>query len=140
PIPTPAGAPVSLATQAAVAAGVTVVASSGSAGPFNNIGSPATAPGMIAVGGTTTFRVYRQTSRYGTPLVPGGWENNNITALSSDGITQFNPDTVDVVAPGDRGWSLCSNDTAHFFGCADIDHGTHPPPISTAASTRATAP
>src|SRR5215470_14743406 len=140
PIPNTQDDAVALADQAAVAAGVTVVASSGDAGPFNNIGSPATTPGVIAVGGTTTYRVYRQTSRYGTNLVPGGWENNNITALSSDGITQFNPHTVDVVAPGDRGWSLCSNDTAHFFGCADIDHGTNPPPIWAAGGTSASCP
>jgi subtilisin family serine protease len=140
PIPNTQNDAVSLANQAAVAAGVTVVASSGDAGPFNNIGSPATAPGTIAVGGTTTYRVYRQTTRYGTNLVPGGWENNNITALSSDGITQFNPDTVDVVAPGDRGWSLCSHDTAQFFGCADVDHGGNPPPIWAAGGTSASAP
>ena len=111
PIPNTEDDPVALADQAAVAAGVTVVSSSGDAGPFNNIGSPATTPGVIGVGGTTTYQVYRQTTRYGTQLVPGGWENNNITALSSDGITQFGPHTVDVVAPGDRGWSLCSSDT-----------------------------
>ena len=104
------------------------------------IGSPATTPGVIAVGGTTTYRVYLQTTRYGTQLSPGGWENNNITALSSDGIDEFNPDTVDVVAPGDRGWSLCSSDTAKFFGFADIDHGTSPPPIWAAGGTSASAP
>lgn len=140
PIPNTQDDPVSLADQAAVAAGVTVVSSSGDAGPFNNIGSPATTPGVIAAGGTTTYRVYRQTTRYGTQLSPGGWENNNITALSSDGITEFNPHTVDVVAPGDRGWSLCSNDTAHFFGCADIDHGSNPPPIWAAGGTSASCP
>jgi subtilisin family serine protease len=140
PIPNTQNDPVSLADQAAVAAGVTVVSSSGDAGPFNNIGSPATTPGVIAVGGTTTYRVYRQTTRYGTNLVPGGWEDNNITALSSDGITEFQPHTVDVVAPGDRGWSLCSNDTAHFFGCADIDHGSNPPPIWAAGGTSASCP
>jgi subtilisin family serine protease len=140
PIPNTQNDPVALADQAAVAAGVTVVSSSGDAGPFNNIGSPATTPGVIAAGGTTTYRVYRQTSRYGTNLVPGGWEDNNITALSSDGITEFNPHTVDVVAPGDRGWSLCSSDTAHFFGCADIDHGTNPPPIWAAGGTSASCP
>ncbi len=140
PVPNTQDDPVSLADQAAVAAGVTVVASSGDAGPFNNIGSPATTPGVIAVGGTTTYRVYRQTTRYGTQLSPGGWENNNITALSSDGITEFNPHTVDVVAPGDRGWSLCSSDTTNFFGCADIDHGTNPPPIWAAGGTSASAP
>lgn len=42
--------------------------------------------------------------------MPGGWENNNISALSSDGVTEFNPHTVDVVAPGDRGWSGASAD------------------------------
>jgi subtilisin family serine protease len=140
PVPNTQDDPVSLADQAAVAAGVTVVASSGDAGPFNNTGSPATTPGVIGVGGTTTFRVYRQTSRYGSQLVPGGWENDNITALSSSGITQFNPHTVDVVAPGDRGWSLCSHDTTQFFGCADVDHGTNPPPIWAAGGTSASAP
>ncbi len=140
PIPNTEDDPVSLADKAAVAAGVVVVASSGDAGPFNNIGSPATTPGVIAVGGTTTYRVYRQTTRYGTQLSPGGWEDNNITALSSDGITEFNPDTVDVVAPGDRGWSLCSSDTTKFFGCADLDHGTNPPPIWAAGGTSASAP
>jgi subtilisin family serine protease len=140
PIPNTQNDPVALADAAAVAAGVTVVASSGDAGPFNNIGSPATTPGVIAVGGTTTYRVYRQTTRYGTQLSPGGWEDNNITALSSDGITEFNPHTVDVVAPGDRGWSLCSSNTAMFFGCADIDHGSNPPPIWAAGGTSASAP
>jgi hypothetical protein len=140
PIPNTQNDPVALADAAAVAAGVTVVASSGDAGPFNNIGSPATTPGVIGVGGTTTFRVYRQTTRYGTQLSPGGWENNNITALSSDGVTEFNPHTVDVVAPGDRGWSLCSSDTTAFFGCPDIDHGINPPPIWAAGGTSASAP
>src|SRR6185437_278804 len=67
-------------------------------------------------------------------------EDNNITALSSDGFTQFNPNTVNVVAPGDRGWSLCSSDTAHFQGCADLDHGANPPPIWAAGGTSASAP
>jgi hypothetical protein len=140
PIPNTEDDPVALADQAAVAAGVTVVASSGDAGPFNNTGSPATTPGVIAVGGTTTFQVYRQTTRYGTQLVPGGWENNNISALSSSGVNEFNPSTVDVVAPGDRGWSLCSSDTTSFFGCADVDHGSSPPPIWAAGGTSASAP
>jgi hypothetical protein len=140
PTPNTEDDPVALADQAAVAAGITVVVSSGDSGPFNNIGSPATTPGVITVGGSTTYRVYRQTTRYGTQLSPGGWEDNNITALSSDGFTQFNPNTVSVVAPGDRGWSLCSSDTTQFFGCADIDHGSNPPPIWAAGGTSASAP
>ena len=140
PVPNTSSDPVALADRAAVAAGVTVVASSGDAGPANNIGSPATTPGVLAVGATTTFRVYRQTTRAGSQLAPGGWENNNISALSSAGVTEFSPHTVNVVAPGDRGWSLCSSDTTKFAGCADPDHGTSPPPIWAAGGTSASAP
>jgi hypothetical protein len=140
PIPDTHDDPVALADQAAVAAGVTVVVSSGDAGPTNTIGSPASDPGVITAGGSTTLRVYRQTTRYGTQLVTGGWLNDNITALSSSGTTEFGPRTVDVVAPGDRGWALCSSDTTQFFGCADIDHGTNPPPIWAAGGTSMSAP
>lgn len=140
PIPDTQNDPVALADQAAVDAGVTVVASSGDSGPTGTIGSPASGPGIITVGGSTAFRVYRQTGRYGTQLVPGGWESNNITALSSAGTTEFGPRTVDVVAPGDRGWTLCSNDTKHFTGCPDVDKGVDPPPIWAAGGTSASAP
>ena len=139
PVPNTQNDPVARADKAAVAAGVTVVAGGGDAGPFNNIGSPATTPGVIAVGGTTTYRLYRQTTRYGTQLGPGGWENNNIAAASSSGTNEFGPSTVTVVAPGDSGWSLCSSDTSRFFGCADIDHGTSPPPIWAGSGTGASA-
>ena len=47
---------------------------------------------------------------------------------------------MDVVAPGDRGWSLCSSNTTEFTGCADIDHGASPPPIWAAGGTSASAP
>src|SRR5205085_8673293 len=113
----------------AVAAGVVVVASTGNAGSANTIGSPASSSGIIAASGTTTLRVWRQTTRYGTQLSPGGWLSNNITPISSGGVTDFGARVPDAAAPGDRGWSLCSNDTAHYFGCADIDHGTNPPPL-----------
>jgi subtilisin family serine protease len=140
PLPNTQDDPVALADRAAVAAGVTVVASSGDAGPFNDIGSPASTPGVISVGATTTYQVYRQTTSGGTGLLPGGWEDTNISALSSAGVTEFSPHTVDVVAPGDRGWSLCSGDTAEFRGCADPDHGTAPPPVWAAGGTSASAP
>jgi subtilisin family serine protease len=140
PLPNTEDDPVALADEAAVAAGVTVVASSGDQGPTNTEGTPATTPGVISVGGTTTYQVYRQTTRYSTNLVPGGWENNNISALSSSGTTEFGPGTVSVVAPGDRGWSLCSPDHTQFTGCADIDHGANPPAIWAAGGTSASAP
>jgi subtilisin family serine protease len=140
PVPDTQDDPVALADEAAVAAGVTVVTASGDSGPFNDIGSPASAPGVIAVGATTTYQIYRQTTAVGSDLMPGGWENNNISALSSAGVTEVHPHTVDVVAPGDGGWSLCSSDTTEFRGCADPEGGSDPPPIWAAAGTSASAP
>ena len=140
PFPDTANDPVILADNAAVRAGVVVVASSGDAGPTNTIGAPASDPGIITAGGTTTLRVYRQATRYGVNLVPGGWEDNNITALSSAGTTQFGPRTIDVVAPSDRGWTLCSRNTAHYFGCADFDNNNIPQPIWAAGGTSESAP
>jgi hypothetical protein len=132
--------PVQIADNNAVAAGITVVTSTGDGGPSNTIQSPASNPGVIAVGGTTTYRVYRQTTRAGAQLKDGGWEDNNITALSSAGITQSGPRTVDVVAPGDRGWSLCSADLTRFFGCADVANGNIGQPIWAAGGTSLSAP
>ena len=108
--------PVSLADVAAVAAGVTVVASSGDAGPFNNIGSPV--HNARRDRGRRDDLPTRSTARPpGTApsWSPGGWENNNISALSSDGVTEFAPQLVDVVAPGDRGWSLCSSNIVRIL-------------------------
>ncbi len=126
PVPNTQDDPVALADQAAVAAGVVVVASTGDNGADGSIGSPADVPGVIGVGSTTSFQLYRQTDQNGVSLAPGGWENNNISALSSGGINEFNPRTVDVVAPGDSVWFPCSTDTTRFFGCTDPGNGSAP--------------
>jgi len=140
PLPDTRDDPVQLANAAAVAAGVVVVVSTGDAGPDGSTGSPATGDGIIAAAGTTTFRVYRQTTRYDTQLSPGGWLSNNITALSSGGTSEFGVRGPDVAAPGDRGWELCSTDTARFFGCADIDRGANPPALWAAGGTSLSCP
>jgi hypothetical protein len=89
------------ANDAAVAAGVTVVVSSGDSGVSGTVSSPATDPLVIAVGGTNTLRLLSQA--YGFR----DWTDNNITPLSSGG-TAPNNRVVDLVAPGYSGEAACS--------------------------------
>ena len=126
PFPDLAGDPIKLANDAAVAAGVTVTVSSGDAGVAGTVGSPATDPQVISVGATTQFRAYAQTSGDGIQIGNGGYIDNNIAALSSGGFTQQGPHTIDVVAPGDSGWALCTG--SH----------TDPPPTPIARTSMAT--
>ncbi|EFH28792.1 MULTISPECIES: S8 family serine peptidase [Streptomyces] len=95
--------PVRLADDAAVAAGVTVVASSGDSGTSGTVGSPASDPNVIGVGATTSFRLAAQGYGYRK------WTSDNITGLSSGGTTQDNK-LVDLVAPGMVGMSACTVD------------------------------
>ncbi|QUQ70363.1 S8 family serine peptidase [Kutzneria sp. CA-103260] len=103
PYPDPTTDPVTLADDAAVAAGVTVVASSGDSGISGTIGSPASSTQIIAVGATTAMRLNAQA--YGYP----GWTSDNITGLSSGGPT-FNGKVPDLVAPGYGGMAACTVD------------------------------
>ena len=114
------------ADDAAIAAGVTVVVSSGDAGITSTIGSPATDPNVISVGATTTFRSYAQSNFGGfyNPVVGDGtWVGNNIASLSSGGFNQAGG-TVDLVAPGDSNWALCSTNVKAYTGCSDVFRGT----------------
>ncbi|MFI9383911.1 S8 family serine peptidase [Kutzneria sp. NPDC052558] len=89
------------ANDAAVAAGVTVVVSSGDSGVSGTVSSPATDPQVIAVGATNTLRLTSQAYGYDS------WINNDITPLSSGG-TAPNNRVVDLVAPGYGGEAACS--------------------------------
>jgi hypothetical protein len=108
-----------LADNAAIRAGVTVTVSSGDAGPTDTIGSPATDPKVISAGASTTYRAYAQTG-IGGITEPGvkGWIDNNISGLSSGGFAESGG-TVDVVAPGDLNWALCTA-KAMFADCTNF--------------------
>jgi hypothetical protein len=123
PYPDNGNDPITLADRAAVAAGVTVVASTGDAGVTGTIGSPSSSPDVIAVGATTTFQSYLQTDAAGARQFSNGtWLNNNISAISSGGVTQGNT-VPDLVAPGDLGWALCTPDLDRYEECA-ADNGS----------------
>ena len=122
PFPDTDNDPISLADAAAIKAGVTVVASTGDAGTAGTLGSPSTDNAVIAVGATNQWRIYAQTHDGAIPLTPhSGFINNNISAFSSAGFAQHNAKTVDVVAPGDSGWALCSSNVNLFNDCTDFN-------------------
>ncbi len=129
--------PTGLFNAELVAAGITVVASSGDSGGENTIGSPASTPGVIAVGGTTSFRSYSQTTENGFQLSNGTYASNNISALSSSGFTQPGR-TIDLVAPGDLGWALCSTDADLYADC--VNNNSDPSAIQEFGGTSQAAP
>ncbi len=108
------------ANDAAVAAGVTVVVSSGDAGSTSTIDSPASDPDVISVGATTTFRTYTQLTYGGIndPSASGSYVDDNISSLSSGGFAQGG-NTVDLVAPGDLNWALCSTNYSVYADCVN---------------------
>ena len=113
--------PISLADNAAIAAGTTVVSSTGDAGVTGTTGSPATSSGVIAAAATTIYRSVEQVKLDGLTnpaLGVTGWANDNISSLSSGGFAQ-NGKVPDVAAPGESGWALCSADTTTYEECTN---------------------
>lgn len=136
PYPDTGTDPFTLANNAAVAAGVTVVNSSGDAGYGNTVDSPASDPRIISTGASTTYRIMAQTWD-GLPGFKGTWTSDNISAISSSGITQSGR-VHDLVAPGDLGWALCSTNTKMHLGCTNYQD--KPSPIQAFGGTSAAAP
>lgn len=139
PVPNPGSDPIAVADQDAVEAGITVVVSSGDAGVTNTIGSPAVDPGVISAAASTDYRLYQQTTSYGIQFGGGGWLSDQVSGLSSSGVTEAN-NTVSVLAPGEAGWSDCSTNTSTFTECADAYHGPTPQPIEAFGGTSESAP
>ena len=84
-----------------MAAGITVVESSGDSGVGGTVEAPAYDPLVIDAGATTSYRLDAQAWGYDS------WESNQMAPLSSGGTTPDN-DLVDLVAPGDGGEASCS--------------------------------
>ncbi|HZS91606.1 MAG TPA: S8 family serine peptidase [Chloroflexota bacterium] len=103
-VPSDGTDPIGLADQAAIAAGVTVVAADGNEGPGQStISSPANAPGVIAVGASTQYRNFGQTgflARFGFTT------SDNIASFTSRGPTTDGRPRPDLVAPGAFSWAL----------------------------------
>jgi hypothetical protein len=139
PFPDLADDPISLANEAAVAAGVTVVVSTGDAGTNGTLGSPSTESSVIAAGASTQFRFYAQTN-YGAQPLATGYLNNNISSFSSGGFSQTGARTVDVVAPGDLSWALCSTNSTLYQDCSNFQDTNTNTPIESFGGTSEAAP
>jgi hypothetical protein len=137
PFPDNGNDPISLADKAAVAAGVTVVVSSGDAGTNSTIGSPASSAEVIDVAATTTFQSYQQEGFAGVTLSNGTWASGNISSLSSGGITQ-QARVPDLSAPGDLGWAICSPNPDIYLDCTN--NKGEPSPIQNFGGTSQSAP
>ncbi|CCB71771.1 S8 family serine peptidase [Streptantibioticus cattleyicolor] len=116
---------ISLFNDQAVAAGVTVAVSSGDAGINGTIGTPSTDPNVISAGASTDSQLYAQTGYAATRFSNGTWADDNISALSSAGITQGGR-TVDLVAPGESDWALCTPDLTKYTECTNYAGGASP--------------
>jgi Subtilase family/Peptidase inhibitor I9 len=134
--------PISLADEAAVAAGVTVVVSAGDAGSTSasgTTGSPATSLEVINVGMSTQYRSYVQTTYGAQSLVKvPGWISGNVSPFSSGGFAQSTARTIDILAPGDLGWAACSTNQALYTDCANYRGG--PTPVQQTGGTSESSP
>jgi len=94
--------PLVLAIQAAVAAGKPAFLSTGDNGVFNTLGSPASNPNVIAMGGTTALRSYAEAGFNGVQLGNGDYVSDNTSPIASSGFAEAGGRSVDA-ATGNTG-------------------------------------
>ena len=129
---------IQLFNDAAVRHGITVTVSTGDAGISGTQGSPSTDPNVISAGASTEFQSYEQTGYAGARSFSNGkWVSDNVSALSSGGISQGGQ-VPDLVAPGEADWALCSTDTALFTEC--LNYNGKPTPILLFGGTSEASP
>ncbi|MFI9272101.1 S8 family peptidase [Kitasatospora sp. NPDC052896] len=117
PMPDTSADLIKQANANAMAAGVTITVPSYDAGPENTIWSPASQPGVISVGASTTFRSYAQADSAGYDNIGArGWVSDNISSLSSGGASEQGR-SINVVAPGDLDWAICTANTSIAPDC-----------------------
>jgi hypothetical protein len=108
--------------DAMVQAGVVVVESAGDSGSSGTVEAPADDPNVIDAAGTNDLRLLAQADGY-----TKGWEDDNMTTLSSGGTTPFG-DVVDLAAPG-------------YLALAPVGVGNTPPlPTEAFGGTSESAP
>ena len=127
-----------LFNDAAVRHGITVTVSTGDAGISGTQASPSTDPNVISAGASTGFQSYEQTGYAGARAFSNGkWVSDNVSALSSGGISQGGQ-VPDLVAPGEADWALCSTDTAIYTEC--LNYNGKPTPILLFGGTSEASP
>src|SRR5207248_9095229 len=99
-------------------------------------GSPATDPLVISAGATTDNRLYAQTTYAAQPFSNGHWISDNISALSSSGLTMEGR-TIDLVAPGEGNWADCS---PNFAECRNFQSPPQPTDLESFGGTSESAP
>ncbi len=129
--------PTALADSAAVAAGITVVSSTGDAGPTNTLGSPAVNPDVISAGAVTNYRDMAQIGYAGIRNFATSWASENLSALSSGGISDLGR-VNDLVAPGEDGWAVCTPNPVLYAGCRAFNN--NPSPIEFFGGTSQSSP
>ncbi len=116
---------------------MTVTQSTGDAGITNTIGAADDSKEITGSAATTDNRLYAQTTYAAFPFSNGKWISDNISALSSSGVSQGGR-TPDLTAPGEGNWAVCEGPPG--FGCVNFQSPAQPTDIQSFGGTSESAP